>query len=208
MSARSGSSAFTTVQAAGSSVGDGGTPALRDVLELAVAVELVAEKVPETDGLRPDAAGDVRKRALVDLEEPEVGAVGGEKGRRHSRDEIGSRAVVRELHAVSDDLRDHRGGRRLPVGRRDDGRSEREAAGELADGAGVHRGEDLPGNRRAAASAGEPRKSSCRPRERDFDSEPHGSQSTGALLSLERVNFAAVPRMGWVEKPALADHAD
>ena len=140
----------------GIEVGDSRAPALGDVLELAVAVELVAEKVPETDGLRPDAAGDVRKRALVDLEEPEVGPVGGEERRRHSRDEIRSRAVVRELHAVSDDLRDHRGGRRLPVRRRDEGRSQREAAGELADGAGVHRGEDLSGNRRTAASAGEP----------------------------------------------------
>ena len=59
----------------GIEVGDSRAPALGDVLELAVAVELVAEKVPETDGLRPDAAGDVGKRALVDLEEPEVGPV-------------------------------------------------------------------------------------------------------------------------------------
>src|SRR4029078_4849444 len=55
--------------------GEGGAPAFGDVLELAVAVELVAEKVSETDGLRSDAAGDVRKRALVDLEEPEGGTV-------------------------------------------------------------------------------------------------------------------------------------
>ena len=55
-------------------------PAGGDELELAVAVELVAEEVAEEERPRPDAARDLRQRRLVDLEEPELGAVGGEEG--------------------------------------------------------------------------------------------------------------------------------
>ena len=50
------------------------SPPLGDVLELAVAVELVAEEVAEEDGPRPDAAGRLGQRRLVDLEEAELGA--------------------------------------------------------------------------------------------------------------------------------------
>ena len=48
-------------------------PALGDQLELAVAVQLVAEEVAEQHRLRPDAPRDVRKRALVHLEEAQLG---------------------------------------------------------------------------------------------------------------------------------------
>ena len=60
--------------------GNGVPPAGGDELELAVAVELVAEEVAEEERPRPDAAGDLRQRRLVDLEQPELGAVGGEEG--------------------------------------------------------------------------------------------------------------------------------
>ena len=43
------------------------------MLELAVPVELVAEEVAEKDGARPDAAGGLRQRRLVDFEEAELG---------------------------------------------------------------------------------------------------------------------------------------
>ena len=51
---------------------DRGPPALGDVLELAVAVELVPEEVAEADGARPDAPHHLGQRELVDLEQPEV----------------------------------------------------------------------------------------------------------------------------------------
>ncbi len=47
---------------------DGGAPALRDVLELPVAVELIAEEVPERDDPRPHPPHHLRERELVDLE--------------------------------------------------------------------------------------------------------------------------------------------
>ena len=52
---------------------DGLPPALGDALELAVPVELVAKEVAEADRVRPDAGCDVGERALVDLEQTELG---------------------------------------------------------------------------------------------------------------------------------------
>src|SRR5262249_12638748 len=46
---------------------NGAAPALGDVLELAVTVELVAEEVPEADRTRVQALGDLGKRRLVDF---------------------------------------------------------------------------------------------------------------------------------------------
>src|SRR5205085_2688292 len=50
----------------------GGAPALGDVLELAVAVELIAEQVAQANGLRPQTSRDLRQGRLVDLEEAEL----------------------------------------------------------------------------------------------------------------------------------------
>src|SRR3990170_8290508 len=51
---------------------DGGPPALGDELELPVAVELVAEEVPEADGPRRELPRDLRESGLVDLEQGEL----------------------------------------------------------------------------------------------------------------------------------------
>ena len=51
---------------------DRGAPALGDLLQLAVAVELVAEQVAEAHRPRPDPPRDVGKGALVDLEQAEL----------------------------------------------------------------------------------------------------------------------------------------
>src|SRR5687768_16713474 len=80
-------------------VPDGGSPALRDVLELSVAVELVAKQVPQADGARPDTAGDVGHGGLVDLEQSELGAPRGEQGGGDPGGEIRSRGVVSEPNA-------------------------------------------------------------------------------------------------------------
>ena len=60
-------------------------PALGDVLELAVAVELVTEEVAEQDRPRPDAADDLRQGALVDLEQPQLGVAAGRAASRRRR---------------------------------------------------------------------------------------------------------------------------
>src|SRR6185295_8483016 len=134
-------------------VDDGTAPAFGDVLELAVTVELVAEEVPEADSLGPDASGDVGERALVDLEEAEIGSVRGEKRGGHARDQVRPGAVVGELDPLPDDLGDHRRRGRLPVRRRDDRRAQGEAGGQFADGARIDGGEDLPRNSGSAAPA-------------------------------------------------------
>jgi hypothetical protein len=58
--------------------GDRGSPAIGDDLELAVAVELVAEEVAKADGLRPHTGGHVREGALIHLEKPQLCVLGSE----------------------------------------------------------------------------------------------------------------------------------
>ena len=62
---------------------DGRAPALGDELELAVAVELVAEEVAEAKQRRGcSAPRDLGQRGLVDLEQAELGVAGSEAGWR------------------------------------------------------------------------------------------------------------------------------
>jgi len=72
------------------------TPACRDVLELSVTIELVAEEIAKADGLRPDPRDDLGQRALVDLEEAELCIRRVEQRGRDPRNEIRARAVVRQ----------------------------------------------------------------------------------------------------------------
>src|SRR5262249_56765694 len=73
---------------------NGAAPALGDVLELAVAVELVAEEVPETDGTGAQAVGDLGERRLVDLEQPELCVTHLEERRRDAPDQLPPRPAL------------------------------------------------------------------------------------------------------------------
>ena len=66
----------------GGQLGDRGAPALRDGLELAVAIELISEEVGERDDARTGPCERLRQRALVDFEEAEIGAARRHEGRR------------------------------------------------------------------------------------------------------------------------------
>jgi hypothetical protein len=63
-------------------------PARGDALELAVTIELVAEEVREAERARPQPGGDLRQRALVDLEQPEPSPAGREQRRGDAGDEV------------------------------------------------------------------------------------------------------------------------
>ena len=104
------------------------TPARGQQLELAVAVELVAEQVPEADGARLQPPRHLGQRTLVDLEQPQLGVAGREKGGRDPGDEVRARAVVRQPHGRREDPRGHRRGRRLAVRGRDQALHPAEAA--------------------------------------------------------------------------------
>jgi hypothetical protein len=133
--------------------GDRHTPALGDQLELAVAVELVAEEVAETDGARPQAAEQLGQRAFVDLEQPELGTVLREQRRRHAGDEVRARRVVGEPLPRPQDLGRHRGSRRLAVRGRDRRRSPRQPCREPVDRVGIEPRDELPRDRRSTAGA-------------------------------------------------------
>ncbi len=131
--------------------GDRLAPAGGDELELAVAVELVAEEVREEQRLRTDATRDLGQRALVDLEQPELGVARLEQRRGDAGDEVRPGAVVRDAGERREQLGGHRRGRRLPVRRRDEHRPLRAGAGRAGR------------SRSGRASTGASRAGSCRP---------------------------------------------
>ena len=135
--------------------GDGVAPAGGDGLELAVAVELVAEEIAQEHRARLDAPGDLGERGLVDLEEAELRVACVEQGGGDARDEVGAGGVVGEPHARPQDLREHRRRRRLPVRRRDEHGAARQFPGQPVDRARIELPEQFPGQRRAAAAPGD-----------------------------------------------------
>ena len=137
-------------------------PALGDELELAVAVELVAEEVAEADRPRPRRAA--RPRAAPPRR-PRTA-----RARRRAR--RASVEATPETRFAPDALcasrtrgarisRRHRGGRRLAVRRRDERRALRQPRGEPVDRAGIELPEQLAGQRRAAAAPREPREAAA-----------------------------------------------
>ena len=133
--------------------GDRLAPALGHELELAVAVELVAEEIAEADRPRPEALQELGQRALVHLEEPELGIAGAEQRRGDARDEVRARSVVREPVPRTEDLRRHRSRGRLAVRGRHDCGTRREARGQAVDRVTVELGEELARDRRPAPGA-------------------------------------------------------
>ena len=148
------------------------TPALRDVLELAVAVELVAEQVSQFDDAGPGTAKDLRQRKLVDLEEPELRVARGEQRGRDARSEVRARVVPCQAPCGGEDRRGHGRRRRLPVRRGDERDAEREPPGERVERAGVELPHELAGQRRPAAAAGGAREPPHEPGSGRFEREP------------------------------------
>ena len=159
--------------------GHGFPPALGDELELAVAVELVAEEVAEADRFRPQAPHELGQRGLVHLEQAELGVSGSEQGGGDARDEVRARRVVREPVPRAQDLGRHRGGRRLAVRGGDDRGPRRQPRGETVDRVAVELGEELARDRRAAAGPEPARQSAPTPRAAAISSESGGRGRIG-----------------------------
>jgi len=152
-------------------LGDRSAPACGNELELAVAVELVAEEVAEEQRLRPDAPCHLGQRALVDLEEPELGPAGPEEGGGDAGDEVRAGVVVRHAQPRMQDLRDHRGRRRLAIRRRDEHRTLRQPARKQVDRARIELPEQLSGQRGAATATHQAGELSGRTQCGGFDGE-------------------------------------
>ena len=157
-------------------------PAIGDELELAVAVELVAEEIAEADRPRPQPPGNLGQRGFVDLEEAELCGARGKQGGRDAGHEVCAGAVVREPELPSQDPRGHRRRRRLAVCRRDKRGTERKPTSELVDCRRIELPEQLAGNGRAAPGASQAREASCGACEKDLQLQGKaGSQSPQTL---------------------------
>jgi hypothetical protein len=142
--------------------GDDVRPAVGDDLELAVAVELVAEQVAEQERARSQLVDDRGEPELVDLEQPEVAGQRAAAAARSARQRRGDAAGHVRPGAVVDErragaLEDRRGhGRRggLAVRRADHRAAQRQPLREQPDRVRLQAREDLPRQRGPAAAAG------------------------------------------------------
>ena len=160
-------------------VRDDGRPAIGDRVELAVAVELVAEQVGQQQRARLELVDDLPEPELVDLEEAGV-AVGRavHEGGRHAAGHVRPGPVVHEMRAGAlEDAGDHRRGRGLAVGGRDHGAAALEPRAQACDGVGLEAHEELA-RQRGAAAAGAARQRAGGPRGRHLDREGAQGSST------------------------------
>jgi hypothetical protein len=134
---------------------DGVTPALRDVLELPVPIELIAKEVAEDDDLRRYALDHGRKHEFVDLEQAKLGTPTLEERRGDTRGKVRTGVIPREPVSLGEDFGRNRARRRLAVGRRDHDAAERQPVGERAKSAGIELPEELAGQGRAAPATRE-----------------------------------------------------
>jgi hypothetical protein len=140
-------------------------PAVGDRLQLAVAVELVAEEVAEQHRARLELLDHRPEPELVHLEEPEVAGQRPPAAPRRVRQRagdaaghVGAGAVVDEPRAGAlEDRRHHRGGRGLAVGGADDDRAALQPAREAGDRVRLDAREHLARQRRPTAAAGRAR---------------------------------------------------
>ena len=147
-------------------------PAIGDRVELAVAVELVAEQVGQQQRARLQLVDDLAEPELVDLEQAGVAVARAvhERG-GHAAGHVRAGAVVDQPRAGAlEDAGHHRRGRRLAVGGRDHGAAALQAGAQARDGVGLQAHEQLARQRRAAA-AGPARQRAGGARGRDLDVE-------------------------------------
>ena len=122
-----------------------------DGLELAVAVELVAEQVPEPEHPRGQRRRHVLERGLVDLEDAEVGAAAREQRRGDARGEVRAGGVAAQPPLGLEHGREHLRGGGLAVRRRDHNGAAGDPARQPRDGVGSHPQEQLARQARPAA---------------------------------------------------------
>ena len=150
-------------------------PAVGDRLQLAVAIELVAEQVAEQHASRLERGHDRVHPELVDLEQAELPvdlatpAGGIQQRRRDATGHVGAGAIGDHPAALApEDRGDHRRRRRLPVGRRDHRRAVGQSRGQTSDRVGRQTREQLARQAGAAATAGASRQPSDGPRRGDL----------------------------------------
>ena len=139
------------------------------MLELAVAIELVAKEISETDDSGRSPPRDLRQGSLVHLEQAELGAPGGEQRRRDTGHEIRAGRIVGQAHTRREDLPGHGRRGRLAVRRGHEHATEREAARKAVEGGRIENRDHLSRNSRAAPGAEEPREARRGPGGRDPD---------------------------------------
>ncbi len=165
----------------GLEVCDGIAPALRDVLELPVPVELIPEQVPQADDLRSRPAHDLGQGELVHLEQAEVGAVRGEQRRGDAGGQVRAGGVPRKSPRRGEDRAGHRGRGRLAVRRRDERDALRKSRRESVERAGIELPHQLSGQRRASTASGGTRESPHQPGRRGLERESctHAREGSG-----------------------------
>ena len=163
-------------------LGDGLRPLVGQDLDLAVAVELVAEEVAEHDQGRVELRRDLRQPGLVDLEQPLASLLLEQRGRDPPGHVRAGPVVDRRAPLGLEHGGDHPGGGRLAVGGADQGDAATEPGAEAGDRVGSEAQQDPSRQRRATAAAARPAGGADRARRRPLGAEDgaHLSPRNGA----------------------------
>jgi hypothetical protein len=149
--------------------GDEVGPAVGEQLQLAVAVELVAEEVAENQEGGIEFRGDAVEPSLVDLEQPQLALAAACVDQRggHAPVHVRAGAVAHDRAPVElEHAREHRGGGGLPIRGRDQRDAPAEALPQVRDGALVD-AQQQPSRDGGAAAPRAPDGCAHEPRERN-----------------------------------------
>ena len=175
-------------------------PAIGQGLGLAVAVELVAEEVAEDDRRGVELRRDLRQPGLVDLEQALVAALLEQRGGDPPGHVRAGAVVDRPAAGGGEQRREHRRGRRLAVGRADQGRAAVEAGAEAGDRPRLEAQQHPPGQGRAAAAPAGPAGGADRPRGEALGPE----QRPAAALAHSPARGGTITLSAWGSTRSLA----
>ena len=145
--------------------GDDFGPAIADRLELAIAIQLVAEEVRDQDHPRIERGRDARKPELVDFEDADLCAFAPATRQQRGRDAAGHVGAGEVVDARNPGAREDRAGQRrgrgLAVGRGDRHATAGQLAREPADRGRLESQQQPPGYGRPAASCESRQRADC-----------------------------------------------
>ena len=176
-------------------------PAVGKQLELAVAVELVAEQVGEEEQAGLHVGRDGGQPRLVDLEEPKLAALptGVEQRGGHSPGHVRAGAVVHQRPARALERGgDHRCRGGLPVGRRHQHRARLELARHALERARRELQQDPSGSGGAAATADAAAGGPCEPGEKAGEPE----HQDGAMTRRQRRSTRMIAGVAPIGSPS------
>ena len=167
------------------------TPSFDDLVELAIAIKLVAEEVGQQNRARGELPDERREPEFINLKKSEVAALVVER-RSYAASHIRASAVVNQRCTIgAHDFSDDRARRCLAVRRRDHDAAARKFGAALGDRCWRERQQDLPWCAGTAAAA-DPQDQSGQSRDRAGDCQSQAAHAGSSTLTASgRIRISA-----------------